>query len=161
MMIIHRGWHYWAILVCLLSAVPATAATPERDAVYRERNQERTMLPADRCADAGTQAALNECAFQSFLETSAAMSQQLRSIETALTPARRQTWRQVQKAWLTFRTKTCQFEAGAVGQGSARQMVQWQCADRLTKQRIAELSRLAECSEGTIGCPVPTLRKTP
>ena len=119
------------------------------------------QVPVDECANASTQAALNECAFQAFLVTSAAMSQQLRGIEAALPSARRTSWRQVQKAWLTFRTQTCQFEASAVGTGSARQMIQWQCSARLTKQRTAELIRLINCPEGDTSCPLPRRKMTP
>lgn len=117
--------------------------------------QLRTVqAPAERCADAGTQAAMNDCAYQTFLEASAAMSRQLRAIEAGLTTAQRPLWRRAQKAWLTYRTETCQFEASAVGNGSARPMVQWQCSSRITKQRTAELSRVAACPEGNIGCPM-------
>ena len=158
-----RRWRLWAGLACLVStvlavstvaAVPggsAMAATVEGEALYRERTG---PVAADPCAHASTQAALNECAFQGFLAASAAMSEQLRGIEAALTPARRPLWRRAQKAWLAYRTQTCQFEASAVGEGSARPMVQWQCADRLTRQRTAELSRLAACPEGDIDCPI-------
>jgi uncharacterized lipoprotein YbaY len=118
-------------------------------------------LPTDRCAVAGTQAAINDCVFQAFLETSAVMNRQLRGIEAALTSAQRPLWRRAQKAWLTYRTETCQFEASTVGNGSARPMIQWQCSDRLTKQRTTELARLADCAQGDIGCPVRRLRGTP
>ena len=119
------------------------------------------QVPADPCAGASTQAALNACAFESFLAASATMSEQLRAIEAALTAARRASWRQVQKAWLTYQTQTCQFEAGAIGAGSARQMVQWQCSARLTRQRTAELLRLTSCPEGDTSCPLPQHRSTP
>ena len=116
---------------------------------------------ANQCADASTQAAINECAYESFLATSAAMSQQLRGIEASLTSAQRVRWRRAQKAWMTYRTETCQFEAAAVGQGSARQMVQWQCSARLTTLRTAELARMADCPEGDISCTMHKPRKTP
>ena len=109
------------------------------------------MTP-DPCASASAQAALNECAYESFLAASAVMSPQLRQIESALTPSRRTAWRNVQKAWLTFRTQSCQFESGAVQGGSAGPMVQWQCAARMTRERTAALARLASCPEGDIAC---------
>ena len=238
-------WH-WAVLICLLQALPAWAATVEGEALYRERimpppsavlvvtledtaradapaielattrmqlaagppyrwrldYDERLVTPASRtvlraridtpqglwmttdtvvpastpapvlqlrmvqvnagrCAGADTQVALNDCAYEEFLEATAAMSRQLRLIEPALTSAQRPHWRRVQKAWLTYRTETCQFEASAMGNGSARPMVQWQCADRMTKQRTAELFRTAACPEGDIACPVQRLQRSP
>ena len=119
------------------------------------------QVNAGRCAGADTQVTMNDCAYEGFLESSAAMSGQLRLIESALASAQRSHWRRVQKAWLTYRTETCQFEAGAVGTGSARPMVQWQCSDRMTQQRTAELSRLTACPEGDLACPVPRLPRAP
>ena len=118
-------------------------------------------MNADRCAGADTQVRMNDCAYDEFLEASAGMSQQLRLIETALTSAQRSQWRRVQKAWLTYRTETCQFEASGVGNGSVRPMVQWLCAERMTRQRTAELFRLTACPEGDIACPVPRLQSAP
>ena len=118
-------------------------------------------MNAGRCAGADTQVGMNDCAYEEFLEASAGMSRQLRLIETALTSAQRSQWRRVQKSWLAYRTETCQFEASAVGNGSARPTVQWQCADRMTRQRTAELFRLTACPEGDIACPVSRLQRAP
>ena len=124
--------------------------------------QLRTVpVNAGKCAGAGTQAALNDCAYEGFLEASAGMSRQLRLIEAALTLAQRPQWRREQKAWLTYRTETCQFESSALGNGSARPMVQWQCSDKMTRQRTAELFRLTACPEGDIACPIQRLQRTP
>ncbi len=136
------------------TVVPASTPTP----VLQLR---RVQSPPQRCADAVTQAALNECAYTEFLEASAALSPQLQRIEAAQKPARRSAWRRQQKAWLTFRTEACQFESGALENGSARPMVQWQCAARITKQRTSELTRLVDCREGDIACLVPGLRRSP
>ena len=118
-------------------------------------------MNAGRCAGADTQGGMNDCAYEEFLEASAGMSRQLRLIETALTSAQRSQWRQVQKSWLAYSTKTCQFEASPVGNGTARSMVQWQCSDRMTRQRTAELLRLTACPEGDLACPVPRLQRAP
>jgi len=136
------------------TAVPASTPAP----VLQLRP---VQVEVGRCAVADTQGAMNDCAYEGFLEASAEMSQQLRRIETALTSVQRSQWRQVQKAWLTYRTETCQFEAGAVGNGSVRPMVQWLCSGRMTKQRSVELLRLAACPEGDLACPVPRLQRAP
>jgi len=136
------------------TVMPASTPTP----VLQLR---RVSSPPQRCGDAVTQTALNECAYEEFLEASAAKSLQLKRIESALKPARRSSWRRQQKAWLTFRTEACEFESGALGNGSARPMVQWQCAARMTRQRTADLSRLGACREGDIACSMPELRKSP
>lgn len=125
-----------------------TAATPSPVLQLR-----RVQTTADRCQDASGQAALNECAYQEFLEASAGMSRQLRTIESRLQPAQHSAWRRVQKAWLMFETEACKFESSPVADGSARPMIQWQCAARMTRQRAVELTRLAACREGDIACP--------
>ena len=136
------------------TVVPASTSAP----VLQLR---MVQMNAGRCAGVATQVGMNDCAYEEFLETSAGMSRQLGLIETALTSAQRSQWRRVQKAWLTYRTEACQFEASAMGNGSARPMVQWQCADRMTRQRTAELFRLTACPEGDIACLVPRLQRAP
>ena len=112
----------------------------------------RVAAIPDPCASASTQAALNACAYESFLAASAEMGRQLQQIESALTPPKLTAWRNVQKTWLTFRTESCQFESSAAQGGSAGPMAQWQCAARMTRERTATLTRLASCSEGDIAC---------
>ena len=136
------------------TVVPASTPAP----VLQLRMVQTNAGP---CAGADTQAAMNDCAYEGFLQSSAAMSRQLRLIEPALTSAQRPQWRRVQKAWMTYRTETCQFESSAVGSGSARPMIQWRCSDRMTKQRTAELFNLTACPEGDIACPVPRLQRAP
>lgn len=163
-----RHWR-WLALACALHALPATAAFVEGEAVQRERtmpppaalfalnpkDSARADAPAapNPCANAGTQAALSECSYEGFLKDSAAMSAQLRQLELGLKPGQRTTWRRVQKAWLTYRTQACHFESSQIGVGSARAMVQWQCAARMTRERSAELERIVNCREGDLGCP--------
>ena len=136
------------------TVMPASTPTP----VLQLR---RVSSPPKRCGDAITQAALNECAYEEFLKASAAHGLQLQRMESALNPVRRIAWRRQQKAWLTFRTEACEFETGALDNASARPMVQWQCADRITRQRTADLSRLGACREGDTACSMPELRRYP
>lgn len=120
--------------------------------------QLRIVRPAPgRCADASMQAALNDCAYEEFLEASAVMSRQSQAIEAGLKPAKRVSWRRLQKTWLTFRTEACQFESNAVAEVSFRPMIQWQCSTRMTKQRTAEPSRLT-CLGSEVACPAGTQR---
>ena len=154
------------LLVCALHAVSASAAFVKGEAVDRERilpsansmlviGLENTVAAGapDPCANAGTQATLAECSYDGFLNASAAMSAQLRQVEASLRPGQRTTWRRVQKAWLAYRTQACHFESSQLGTGSARAMVQWQCAALMTRERSAELARIVNCREGDLGCP--------
>ena len=129
-------------LACAVHGAAASAALPESEA-------------SDPCANAGTQAARGDCSYQGFLQASAAMSGQLRQIEAALKPGQRTTWRRVQKAWMTYRTQACHFESSQLANASARAMVQWQCAARMTRERTAELALLTACRDGDAACPAP------
>jgi uncharacterized protein YecT (DUF1311 family) len=36
--------------------------------------------------------------------------------------------------------------------GSAQGVVNWQCAARMTRERLAELAKLGHCPEGDLAC---------
>ena len=110
------------------------------------------------CAQANTQAALNACAYDQFLDASAGLTSELREVESRLSPAQRKSWRKVQKAWLVYRTEACLFESAGTGAGSAAKMVQWQCTARLTRMRHEEIARSLACREGDLSC---VLRRRP
>ena len=161
-----RQWR-WLAVACALHALPSAAAFSEGEALYRESimpspnavfvvSLEESVRPdvPDPCANAGTQAARDECSYEGFLKASAAMSAQLRQLEAALKPGRRTTWRRVQKAWLTYRTQACHFESSQLANAGERATAQWTCAARMTRERTAELSRLSACGNGAVACPI-------
>ena len=91
------------------------------------------------CAQAGTQAALNDCTYSEFLDVSAGLSARFREVEAKLSPAQLSHWRKVQKAWLGYRAEACRFESAVTDAANAKPMVQWQCNSRLTRMRIEEI----------------------
>jgi uncharacterized protein YecT (DUF1311 family) len=113
----------------------------------------RHLPKAGPCAQARTQRDLNRCAHEAFLHAFAVLSRQLQKLDAGLAPVQRQRWRGVQKSWLAYRTQACGFEASLLGSGSARPMVQWQCAARMTRERATELSRFMTCTAGDLACP--------
>ena len=111
---------------------------------------------ADSCTVAAmTQAAMAECAYEEFLEASAALSAQLVRVESGLSAPRKSAWRRLQKSWLTYRTEACSFESGASAGGSVQPMLQWRCAARFMRARTAELVQAADCREGDLTCARP------
>ena len=108
---------------------------------------------ASNCiAAAMTQAALADCAYEEFLEASAALSAQLGRVESGLPAPRKSAWRRLQKSWLTYRTEACSFESGSSAGGTVQPMLQWRCAARLTRARASELAQAANCREGHLSC---------
>ena len=141
------------LVLRMVQAVPVPVPVPE-PAPSTVPTPASGALP--RCADARTQAALNDCAYAEFLDASFELTTQLRRVESRLSPAQRSPWRKVQKAWLGFRTEACRFEsAGSGGEAdvaSAKPMIQWLCSARMTRSRSFELIRSLACPEGDVSC---------
>jgi uncharacterized protein YecT (DUF1311 family) len=111
------------------------------------------QAPADTCAGAGTQKQLSECAYEAFLAATAEYSAAYKALSDKLAKDDVRQLQRTQKAWMAYRTATCDFEARGVQGGSAAAMVQWQCAARYTRVRTSELKKIAACPEGDLGCP--------
>jgi uncharacterized protein YecT (DUF1311 family) len=106
------------------------------------------------CAAASTQADINRCAYEAFLAAADEQARAVRDLEARLSPAQQKAFRAAQAAWRSWRGAQCEFESSASANGSARPLVQWTCAARLTRARNQELVRLASCPEGDLGCPL-------
>ena len=147
------------LMLRMVQTLPVPESAPDR-APSPSPSPSPVPTPASdaqpRCADALTQAALNDCAYAEFLDASFELTTQLRRVESRLSPAQRSPWRKVQKAWLGFRTEACRFEsAGSGGEAdvaSAKPMVQWLCSARMTRSRSFELIRSLACPEGDVSC---------
>jgi uncharacterized protein YecT (DUF1311 family) len=63
--------------------------------------------------------------------------------------------RDAQKAWATYMTKHCTFQASGVEGGSAHPLIYNLCALDLTDARLKDLAYLASCEEGDLSCPYP------
>lgn len=106
------------------------------------------------CAAAVTQFELTQCAYDDWqawdgqlnAAYKAAMGE-MASIDTSLPAADRgaaAALREGQRAWITFRDRTCAAEAWAMKGGSAEPMVMYGCMAQLTEDRAGQLWRLAE-----------------
>ena len=107
---------------------------------------------ASGCANADTQAALNDCAFQDFLAAGADYAASYQALSARLTAGSKTALRSTQKSWLAYRTAACSFESSGLQGGSAQAMVRSQCAARMTRARAAELGQLVRCTEGDLSC---------
>ena len=126
-----------AVLAVLLATQAAWAQT--------------SNTPPD-CAAPATQAAMNACAYEDFLATSAGYAERGNGIARQLSGKPRALFLRSQKAWLAYRTAACDFESSAVQGGSAHGMVKWQCAARMTRARALELAAVGNCPGGEIAC---------
>ncbi len=108
--------------------------------------------PADVCASAATQAAMNLCAQEDFEEASSGYAQAYQELSKPLPAAQRDRLRRMQTAWIKFRTEACRFESGPTSGGSAQGFVYWRCAARMTRERTLAMQAMAMCREGDITC---------
>lgn len=129
---------------------PGAQAQPEL--VLRMVGSTASAPAATGCANANTQAALNDCASQDFLAAGADYGASYQALSARLSAGSKTALRSTQKAWLAYRTAACSFESSGLQGGSAQAMVRSQCAARMTRARAGELGRLARCTEGDLSC---------
>jgi uncharacterized protein YecT (DUF1311 family) len=107
--------------------------------------------PAD-CDALTTQSERAQCAFADFEHANADYAKAYADLRRGLPAAQRQRALRMRKLWLDYRTAACDFEAGAVQGGSLQSEVRWRCVARMTRERTAELARMAQCVEGDVTC---------
>lgn len=109
---------------------------------------------AQDCANAMDQVTMNACAYGDWQAADADLNRAYRAAMDTL-----QDWdsylpagqrgaakalKEGQRAWITFRDKTCEAEGFAMRGGSAEPLLVYGCMARLTEQRAADLWALAE-----------------
>ena len=104
------------------------------------------------CKTPETQKAINECAYDDFLAANAGYAESNKLVMDSLQGKSRDLFRRAQKSWIAYRTASCAFESSAAHGGSAQGMVNWQCAARMTRARVAEMNVMGNCLEGDVAC---------
>ena len=104
------------------------------------------------CKAPTTQKQMNDCAYEDFLAANAGYAESNKSLSSKLPAKQRDLFRRAQTSWIAYRTATCAFESSAVQGGSAQGMVNWQCAARMTRVRVAEMDAMGNCPEGDVAC---------
>ncbi|WP_447755134.1 lysozyme inhibitor LprI family protein [Pseudomonas nicosulfuronedens] len=110
---------------------------------------------ADDCADAQTQGAINACTGAAYKASDKRLNDLYGQYRQRLDAGQKQALTAAQKAWLSYRDLSCQFETSSVGGGSGFQMAYSNCLETMTDNRIKELQVLSDCQEGDFNCPAP------
>lgn len=134
-----------------LKATAFVLALPLIMAVHGVGAQTNSTATVD-CKTPSTQASMNLCAYEDFLATNSGYAEANQAISSKLSGKQRDLFRRSQKAWIAHRTAACDFESSGLLGGSAQGMVKWQCAARMTRARVVELTALSKCSEGDLSC---------
>lgn len=108
-------------------------------------------LPASAqdCSGAQTQVELNQCAYSAWQTADAELNAVYKRVMAVLKEQDGQLYvglrggpealRDAQRAWITFRDKTCEAEGFAMRGGTAEPMVVGFCLARITRERISHL----------------------
>ena len=93
----------------------------------------------DPCANAQTQAEMNQCAGKAFRAADATMNQAYKRLVSMLDPNETAQLKEAQLAWLKYRDTNCEFVADEYKGGSIRPLILATCLGNMTKSRTAEL----------------------
>ena len=105
------------------------------------------------CNRAATQADLNQCAAQRLDQENKAINRVYRDYMAQLSPKQQARLRDVQRAWITYKDRACEFDVSGVEGGSVHSMVLADCLATRTAERRRELEALRRCQEGDLSCP--------
>ncbi len=112
---------------------------------------------AEDCANAASQAEINECAIAGLKNTDTELNKVYREIIERLKDSAetKQLLVASQRVWLQWRDAECAFAASAAKGGSVYPSVVSGCRTAMTADRVKGLGVYLKCQEGDMGCPVP------
>ena len=93
----------------------------------------------DPCANAQTQAEMNDCAGRAYKVADATLNQVYGKLIAMLDSEEKAQLKDAQNAWLKYRDANCEFVADQYKGGSMRPMIQGYCLADMTKHRTTEL----------------------
>jgi uncharacterized protein YecT (DUF1311 family) len=104
----------------------------------------------DRCPNARTQAAMNECAGDELARADSVLNERYRQLLRvfAAEPERLARLRAAQRAWIPFRDAHCEFVASEFEGGTMQPMIDALCTADLTAQRADELAEILRLATG-------------
>ncbi len=96
------------------------------------------------CAKTTTTLEINECTAREAKAADRLLNQSYQKLRPKLSTKQRQRLTQAQLEWIKFRDRTCEYEAGELGGGTASTAAYVSCVTRVTTQRTADLQRYLE-----------------
>ena len=94
---------------------------------------------SDPCANAQTQAEMNNCAGREYKAADAVLNQVYRQLVSMLDDEEKSQLKEAQTAWLKYRDSNCEFVADQYKGGTIRPMIHGLCLAEMTRNRTAEL----------------------
>jgi len=91
------------------------------------------------CANANSQADMNDCAGREYKAADATLNQVYRQLISLLDDEEKLQLKEAQTAWLKYRDANCEFVGGQYKGGTMRPMVHAMCLADMTRSRTSEL----------------------
>lgn len=111
------------------------------------------LYPTKDCSNETAQMALNQCTGDNLAAANAALGKlygKMLALESD--PKDKETFRDVERAWVAYKDKQCQWETAGDQGGSIWAMEYNQCEIEKTDARIHELMRSAGCTGSAAFC---------
>jgi uncharacterized protein YecT (DUF1311 family) len=91
------------------------------------------------CANASSQADMNDCAGREYKAADATLNQVYRQLISLLDDEEKSQLKEAQTAWLKYRDANCEFVGSQYKGGTMRPMVHAMCLADMTRSRTSEL----------------------
>lgn len=91
-----------------------------------------------QCNPNGTTLEMKKCASDQYAVADKKLNQNYQTLIGQLSPERKQRLIEAQRAWISFRDKTCRFESSEVLGGSAESLFLTTCLTKVTQQRVQD-----------------------
>lgn len=99
-----------------------------------------TAPPRQTC-EAQTQTAMNACTEANYAKADDYLNQVYQNVQGSLSQAAQAQLTEAERAWISFRDQSCEFERSQFEDGSVAPLVYYSCLEALTDQRTAELKQ--------------------
>ncbi|NJL88269.1 MAG: DUF1311 domain-containing protein [Leptolyngbyaceae cyanobacterium SM1_1_3] len=96
-------------------------------------------LPDADCQNPETQTAMNQCAKASYDQADTKLNQVYNQLKPSLSAQQQDQLTQAELAWIDFRDRHCEFEAGQFEGGSVQPTIYYSCLAQVSAERTAEL----------------------
>jgi len=107
--------------------------------VFAGVNAPAQKQKSDPCANAQSQAEMNDCAGREYKAADAQLNQAYQKLSSMLDDEEKAQLKAVETAWLKYRDLNCEFVADQYKGGSIRPMIHGLCLADVTRNRTAEL----------------------
>ena len=103
-----------------------------------------TLAQTINCGKATNTVEINECTGREAKAADRQLNQTYQKLRPKISTKQKQRLTQAQLEWIKFRDRTCAYEAGELGGGTASMAAYSSCITRVTEQRTADLQRYLE-----------------